>query len=140
MYVFFSGLIGALTALMITLNGELAARLGNYASSVVVHGSGLILVVVTLFVTRSKTPFRRGLSPALLSGGAIGFLTVIFANLGFMTIGVSLTLALGLLGQTVSALVVDHRGWLGSPVSPLDARKVASLALIASGLAVMTRA
>jgi transporter family-2 protein len=137
MYVLFSGLIGALTALMITLNGELAAHLGNYASSVVVHGTGLVLIVLTLFVTRSKTPLRHGLSPALLSGGAIGFLTVVFANLGFMTIGVSTTLALGLFGQTVSALVIDHHGWLGARFSPFDTRKLVSIAFIASGIAVM---
>jgi transporter family-2 protein len=54
-----------------------------------------------------------------------------------MSLGVSLTLALGLLGQTISALAIDHFGWLGACVVTFDRRKIGSLALIASGIAVM---
>jgi transporter family-2 protein len=137
MYTILSGLIGALTAVMIYLNGELANRIGNFASNSFIHLTGLILVTLILLLTRSKLPFQKGISPILLTGGAIGFLTVVFANIGFMRLGVSLTLALGLLGQTISALVIDHVGWLGSPVVKFDRRKIASLALIIVGLTIM---
>jgi transporter family-2 protein len=137
MYTIFSALLGGLTAVMIFLNGELANGIGNYASSSVIHLTGLLLVVVTLRVTKSKTPFQRGVSPILLSGGALGFLTVVFANVGFMALGVSLTLALGLFGQIVSALVVDHFGWFGACQVRFDGRKIGSLALIALGITVM---
>ncbi len=137
MYTFLSGLIGALTAVMIELNGGLANRVGNYASSTFIHLTGLILVALMLLLTRSKTPFQHAIPPTLLSGGALGFLTVVCANVGFMNLGVSLTLALGLLGQTVSALAIDHFGWLGASVVRSDRRKIGSLALIASGIVAM---
>jgi bacterial/archaeal transporter family-2 protein len=137
MYTFLSGLIGALTAVMIELNGGLAKDIGNYASSIFIHLTGLILVALILLLSRSKPPFQKTVSPILLSGGALGFLTVVCANVGFMSLGVSLTLALGLLGQTVAALVIDHFGWLGAPVVTFDRRKIGSLALIACGIAVM---
>jgi transporter family-2 protein len=137
MYTIFSSLIGALLAVMIYLNGELANHIGNYASSSFIHLTGLILVTLILLLTRSETPFQKGLSPMLLSGGVLGFLTVVCANVGFINLGVSLTLALGLLGQTVSALVIDHFGWFGAPAVRFDRRKIGSLALIASGITVM---
>jgi transporter family-2 protein len=137
MYTIFSSLIGALLAVMIYLNGELANHIGNYASSSFIHLTGLILVTLILLLTRSETPFQKGLSPMLLSGGVLGFLTVVCANVGFINLGVSLTLALGLLGQTVSALVIDHFGWFGAPAARFDRRKIGSLALIASGITVM---
>jgi transporter family-2 protein len=134
MYSILSALIGALTALMIALNGELAGHIGNYAASSVIHLTGLILVAL-LLLARSASPFQGKLKPWLLSGGALGFLTVAGANLGVLRLGVSLTLALGLFGQIVSALAVDHFGWLGAPVVRFDRRKIASLALIAAGIA-----
>jgi bacterial/archaeal transporter family-2 protein len=137
MYAILSGVIGALTAAMIELNGGLANRIGNYASSTFIHLSGLLLVALMLVLTRSKSPFQKAIPPLLLSGGALGFLTVVCANVGFMSLGVSLTLALGLLGQTISALAIDHFGWLGACVVTFDRRKIGSLALIASGIAVM---
>lgn len=137
MYTIFSSLIGALLAVMIYLNGELANRIGNYAASIFIHLTGLFLVTLILLLTRSKTPFQKAIPPILLSGGALGFLTVVFVNVGFINLGVSLTLALGLLGQTVSALVIDHFGWLGASVVKFDRRKIGSLALIAAGIAVM---
>lgn len=137
MYTILSGVIGALTAAMIELNGGLANHIGNYASSTFIHLSGLILVALMLALTRSKAPFHKAIPPLLLSGGVLGFLTVVCANVGFMRLGVSLTLALGLLGQTVSALAIDHFGWLGACVVTFDRKKIGSLALIASGIAVM---
>jgi transporter family-2 protein len=137
MYTILSGVIGALTAAMIELNGGLANRIGNYASSTFIHLSGLLLVALMLVLSRSKSPFHKTVPPMLLSGGALGFLTVVCANVGFMSLGVSLTLALGLLGQTISALAFDHFGWLGACVVTFDRRKIGSLALIASGIAVM---
>ena len=137
MYTIFSSVIGALLAVMIYLNGELASQIGDYAASIFVHLTGLILVCLILLLTQSKSPFRKGIPPVLLSGGALGFLTVVFVNVGFMNMGVSVPLALGLLGQTISALVIDHFGWFGASVVKFDRRKIGSLALIVGGIAVM---
>jgi bacterial/archaeal transporter family-2 protein len=140
MYSILSALIGALTAVMISLNGELANRIGNYASSSVIHLTGLILVALILLLTRAKPPFQKAIPPLLLSGGALGFLTVVCANIGFMRLGVSLTVSLGLLGQIVSALAIDRFGWLGAPVVSFNRKKITSLGLIVAGIAVMAYA
>lgn len=137
MYSIFSGLIGVLTAIMIYLNGALASRIGNYAASSVIHLIGLLLIGAVLLLTRAKSPFQPAIPPILLGGGALGFLTVVFANLGVSRLGVSLTLALGLLGQTAVSLAIDHFGWIGARAVPFDRRKLGSLVLIVGGIAVM---
>ncbi|HEU4322236.1 MAG TPA: DMT family transporter [Roseiflexaceae bacterium] len=137
MYGMFAALLGALTAVMIALNGELAQYLGNAASGVVAHLTGLLLVVLLIVLARAERPLRQAVPPLLLGGGALGALTVLFANIGVLALGVSLTLALGLLGQTLSALAIDHFGWLGAPAVPFDRRRLATVALIVAGIAVM---
>lgn len=137
MSVFLSLFMGALTAIMILLNGVLAAHLGAYASSSFIHLTGLILVLCVLGLVRSSTRRQQKISPLLFTGGAIGFLTVVFASRGFLYLGVSLTLALGLLGQTISAVVSDHFGWFGTQVVPFNRGKLVSIGLIVAGVAVM---
>ncbi|MBV8046087.1 MAG: DMT family transporter [Paludibacterium sp.] len=129
---------GMLTALMIHLNGALARSLGNNPASVIIHASGLGVVLLLLSVRRFAL-WRPGVAPWWYGGGAVGFLIVVFANAGFLRLGVALTVGLGMFGQTVSAMVVDHCGWLGVPRVPFDVRKLPCLALIAAGIALMAR-
>lgn len=135
-----AGVIGALTAVMLYLNGALAHRIGNYAAGSVIHLTGLLLITLMLLLTRSNLPVRRPIAPRLLTGGALGFLTVLCANVGVAKLGVALTLALGLVGQTVSALVIDQHGWFGASVVRVDRRHYGSLTLMAAGIAVMALA
>lgn len=137
MYKGLSALIGALIAVMVLLNGELAGGIGNYASSVFIHLSGLVLICLMLWLSKSKTPFQKHIPPVLLLGGAVGFITVVMTNISFSSLGVSLTLALSLLGQTFTAVLIDHNGWFGSKRIRFDLRQIWSLALIVGGIAAM---
>ena len=132
-----SGLIGALLAAMVLMNGELAAHLGNYESTTIVHLTGLFFVTVMVLRRRKRKLLHQRPALILYTGGALGFLTIVFANVGFVTLGVALTLSLGLFGQTVSALVIDHLGWFGVLKLRFDRRRIWSLTLILSGIAIM---
>lgn len=166
MYKILSLLMGSLTALMILLNGALAGMIGNYHASVYIHLTGLTLVSVLYW--KEKRVDRRGelakgceeslnhpgelakqnqtsvnqkakkIPPILWTGGAIGFFTVIFTNLGFSTLGVSLTLALSLLGQTASSACIDHFGLFGTKRLPIGGKRLGSLVFIFSGIVLMT--
>lgn len=98
MYKLLSAFIGALIALMIPLNGILAEVIGNYNTSVLIHTVGLIAVIIILLVGRFKLKIYKGIPLYLYSAGAIGVFTVLFTNMSFSALGVSLTIALGLLG------------------------------------------
>lgn len=130
-------LIGALITLMITLNGSLSNSVGNYTASVLIHVIGLAAIIVIMLVTKTKMKFRNHLPWYLYTAGAIGIFTVIFNNLNFVTLGVSLTVALGLLGQSIASVLIDHYGWLGMEKIKFNQKKIIGLVLIIAGIVVM---
>lgn len=129
--------IGMLITLMITLNGTLANATGNYTSSMLIHFLGLVGTIIVMIMAKAKLKLRNNLSWYVYTGGVIGVLTVLFNNLSFATLGVSLTVALGLLGQSLSSLIIDHYGLLGMKKIPFESKKIIGLLLIISGIVVM---
>ncbi len=130
--------IGALITIMIALNGILAQYLGNYVSSVIIHLLGLIGIIFILIVTKTKVKYRNNLRWYFYTAGVIGVFTVIFNNISFASLGVSLTVSLGLLGQSLSSLVIDHFGLLGMNKSPFEPKKIVGLICIFLGIIVMS--
>ena len=138
MYNLLSIFIGALIGIMVYFNGILSIYLGNYTSSVIVHLVGLIGIIIVLICTKSKLKFDRKLPLFLYSAGVIGVFTVLFSNIGFMSIGASLTIALSLLGQTISAIIIDHYGLLGVNAIKFNKKKLIGLSIIILGIVIMT--
>ncbi len=119
-----SAFIGTLIAIMTLFNGTLANTFGNYTSSIIIHVIGLFSITFVLLISRSKFKIQKGIPVYLYSAGAIGVFSVIFSNLSFSKLGVSLTLALGLLGQSLSSIFIDHFGLLGMKVIKFEKRNV----------------
>ncbi|KOA19413.1 hypothetical protein CLHOM_22040 [Clostridium homopropionicum DSM 5847] len=133
-----SAFIGALIAIMIMINGTLANAFGNYTSTVVIHIIGLISMIFVLLISKLKFKKVKEIPLYFYSAGAVGVFTVLFNNLSFEKLGVSITLALGLLGQSVSSIIIDHFGLMGMKVMKFEKRKLFGLILIILGILVMT--
>lgn len=133
-----SGFIGALIAVMVMFNGTLSTAYGNYSSSIVIHVTGLFSIILVLLLSRSKFKIQNGVPLYLYSAGAIGVFTVLFNNLSFNRLGVSITLALGLLGQSLSSIIIDHFGLLKMNIVKFEKKKFIGLILITLGIFVMT--
>ncbi|MEW8956012.1 DMT family transporter [Clostridium sp.] len=138
MYKLYSGIIGVLISIMMAFNGTLSRYTGDYLGSVIIHGIGLIGVILVLIITRSKVTLRKQAPLYLYSAGAIGVFTVLFNNMTFKTIGISLTIALGLLGQSLASIIIDHYGLLEMQVIKFKKKKVFGLILISIGILIMT--
>ena len=138
MNYFISIFIGIVFVIMISLNGGLGNISGNYASSVIIHFVGLIGIIFVLIFTKSKIKNLKGIPFYMFTGGLIGILTVLFTNIGFMGLGVSLTVSLSLLGQLVTSLVIDHFGYFNMTVVEFDKKKILGLIVIIAGIYVMT--
>lgn len=138
MYKLFSGLIGVLITIMLALNGTLSKNTNNYLSTVIIHLVGLICISCILSIKRIKFKLHKNIPIYLYSAGAIGVFTVLLNNLSFNYIGASLTLALGLLGQSVTSIVIDHYGLLGSEINKFKKQKLLGLIIIALGIVIMT--
>lgn len=133
-----SAFIGALIAIMVMFNGTLSNIFGNYTASIMIHVVGLFSIILVLLMTKSKIKIHRKIPLYWYSAGAIGVFTVLFNNLSFPILGVSLTLALGLLGQSLASILIDHFGLLGMQVIKFEKKKCLGLLFIALGILMMT--
>ncbi len=138
MYNLYSGLIGVLIAIMLVFNGVLASNIGNYSSTVIIHIIGLIGISFVLIINKAKFDYYKDIPLHLYSAGAIGVFTVLFNNISFNHLGVSLTLALALLGQSFASVVIDHYGLLGMEVVKFKRDKILGLILISLGIVIMS--
>ena len=138
MYNILSLLIGMLIAIMVAFNGQLSSGVGNYFSLVVIHVLGYLALLIFMIIKKIKIPFKLTQPIWLYSAGTISVFTVMFNNLGFPVLGVSLPVALGLLGQTVTSLVFDHFGLLGMPVVKFNKKKIIGISIIICGVLIMT--
>jgi transporter family-2 protein len=81
---------------------------------------GLVLLVIVALATRQPAPDTAAL-PRMpwwgWLGGGIGALFIVVSIVLTPRLGTALTLATITVGQTVSALVLDHYGLLGAPAS-----------------------
>jgi transporter family-2 protein len=123
---------------MIAINGVLSSSIGNYQSVVIIHIVGFITMILVLILNKARINFSKDIPLYLYSAGAIGVFTVLFNNIGFSVLGVSMPLALGLLGQSLTSIIIDHFGWLGMKVVKFDIKKSFGLLLITSGIIIMT--
>ncbi|AOR23423.1 DMT family transporter [Clostridium taeniosporum] len=138
MYNWLSLLIGILIAFMIVCNGELSSGTGNYSSLVIIHVLGYLTLIVIMLYKKIKIPFKMNLPLYLYSAGALGIFTILFNNITFSVIGVSLPVALGLLGQTIASMVFDQYGLLGMPKIKFNKKKIIGIVIITIGVCIMT--
>ena len=142
MFYFLSLLTGIIIAVMIAINGGLTENYGIYMATVIIHVAGLPPTIALLLINRDRVfsvLFARAVQIPwyLYLGGAVGLSTTVFNNLSFGRISISALVALGLLGQSVSGLVIDQYGLLGMKKHPFSKRKIIGLVLIALGIAYM---
>jgi transporter family-2 protein len=138
MYRLYSALIGVLITIMILFNGVLSQNLGNYSSAAVIHLLGFIAISLILIIKNIKISFSKDIPIYFYGGGILGVFTILFNNISFNQLGASLTLALGLLGQSICSLVIDHYGWLGMEITKFRKEKLLGLIIISSGIIIMT--
>ncbi len=108
-------LTGAVISIMVSINGGLTACVGEYTAAVVIHVVGTVFALILCLIRREKIFARRHAPAWAYLGGVIGVLTTFFNNFAFGRISVTSLTALGLLGQTMTAALMDGLGLLGMP-------------------------
>lgn len=137
MDLFLSTFTGLIITVMIIFNGELSAYCGLYLSTVIIHLVGLLTFIVIMKIKKEKITFTNHLPFFLYCGGVIGIFTVIFNVFSVTELGATLLTALGLLGQMLTSIILEHKGWLGTIQKPMNLRKVLSLIIVMIGIGVM---
>lgn len=133
-----SALVGAIISIMICFNGELASHLGNYLSTIIIHIVGLLTILILLKAKKEKFNLSKNIPLYLYTGGIIGLFTLLFTNISFKYLGISITLALGLLGQSLASIIIDHYGLSGITRVKFNTKKVIGFLIMTSGIIIMT--
>lgn len=129
-------LAGMMISVMVVFNGGLSDRVGQFAALVIIHLVGLVVISLALFI-KGKKPVARGVPPQLFTAGIIGVAITICNNMAFGHISVSAMMALGLLGESITSLLVDHFGVMGLPRRPFRREKLLGMLLNLCGIAFM---
>lgn len=138
MYNLLSIFIGGLIAIMISFNSILGKHTGTYTSTVIIHVVGLIAVIIVLIIKKYKVKFVKGLPLLLYTGGAIGIITVVCNTISMNAIGATITISIGLLGQVLSSILIDHYGLLGVSKVNFNNKKAIGLSVMILGIIIMT--
>lgn len=121
--------------IMAAMNAGLGARIG-------VPASVTALLIVGALASAALIPLSQDFSirsavsaPAwyYLGGLVVAFYILSVTALG-PKVGVGTAILCVLLGQTLSAALVDHFGWFGAPKSPIDLKKLIGLCLMVAGI------
>ena len=137
MLSFLALLAGALIAITVVQNGDLAIAIGNYHATVLVHVVGLVAILLVLLIRRKRFTWNPKTPWYAYFGGILGVLTVLGSNLSFAAVGVSVAVAMMLLGQTLMGAAVDQFGLFGAQRRPFQPGHLISIGLIITGIATM---
>lgn len=140
-YLVLIGLVGgAAVGLQSPISGMMGARVGGYASSLIIHISGALLSgLILLLKGGEKIREWSGLPWYMLIAGLFG--VVLFQSLTYTVpkIGGTLAVTLVMIGQLIVGLLIDHYGWLGVEVHPISLVRVAGVLLLIGGAYLISR-
>lgn len=122
---------------MVFVNGYLARYVEIYLSIIIVHLVGLLSVWGYLWWRKLPIKVPTNVGWRLYSGGVIGFTVALFSVMAFGKINLSAIIALSLLGQIVTALIIDHYGLFGMKTTRFVRRNSVGVCIIALGIGVM---
>ena len=140
-FLLFAFLAGAMLPFQFGINAQLATWVESpvRASLISFCVGGLALLAVTLVAVRGWPPGAK-LADApwwVWVGGLFGAFYVLGSVVTAPRLGAATLVALILAGQALASLLVDHFGWVGFEQHSLSAGRLAGIALVGVGVALI---
>lgn len=122
--------------IMAALNSGLGVRLGNpvAASSILLSMALIVSLAFTLGRPLPEASLFGVTPPHYFVGGIFVAFYILSITWIAPKIGIGNAIFFVLLGQIVASALIDHFGWLATPVSPLSVRRGLGIALMAAGV------
>jgi transporter family-2 protein len=131
---------GIASALQAATNGALTARSALVTALLVNIAGTLVGAAALLAVPGMRAPAPPAGTPwTLYLGGVYGLVIIAGLAYAFPRLGGAWSIALFVLGQSATALAMDHFGVLGQARDPASAARVAGLALVVAGVLLLRR-
>ena len=133
--------IGFSTSIQSGINGQIRAAAGNPLVATAVNFTvGTLLLFLILLFTWKKSIYRLP-DPRRLRltrwwmwiGGPLGVIYVMATLLFPPIIGYGAFFSMMVAGQMIFSAAIDHVGWFGTAISPLNKRRLAGILLLLAG-------
>lgn len=134
--------LGVVLAVHLAMNGAVGAALNNPRVGNALFwciGAAMALVIGLSGWQTGALAGLRGVSPVLLTAGAIGACLVFGIGWLIPQIGASSVMFGLLAGQIIGGMVLSHFGWLGSPVQPVSLTNIVGAIVMVAGVLLATR-
>jgi transporter family-2 protein len=133
-----AAVIGITIGLMLIANAALQQVLGPVTTLLVVHATGLLLVLPLAVLVRTKAAQWSNVPWPLFLGGLVGIALLLINNHTIPRLGAGLTVALGVVGQLLASAAVDHWGLFGLTRRRVCLAQVGGLVVAVGGVCLMT--
>lgn len=134
--------LGVVLAVHLAMNGAVGAALNNPRVGNALFwciGAAMALVIGLSGWQAGALSGLRGVSPILLTAGAIGACLVFGIGWLIPQIGASSVMFGLLAGQIIGGMVLSHFGWLGSPIQPVSLTNIVGAIVMVAGVLLATR-
>ena len=138
--VFIAVVGGVAVVLQAQFMGVMDQQLGTIESVFITYSSGGLLVGLTMLLMRGgNLSAWRTVPPYVLIAGVLGL--VIVSTIGYVTPRLGLVTAFTILiaTQFVLGSVIDHFGWFGAEIRPLDPTKLLGIGVLLLGVWLIIR-
>lgn len=134
--LFIAALAGIAMALQGSLNAVLGKVIGTLEATFIVHAVGIAVILIALYLFRLGTGEIALIKEApwyTYLGGVLGVLIIFGVVLSIPRAGVANATTAIIIGQLITAQVIDHCGLFGLEKVPFSLWKALGLALLALG-------
>ena len=130
------GLMGGIAVgIQAPLSSMISQRLGVMESVFIVHIGGAIAALIPiLYYGGGKLTQWRTVPWYALCAGIFGLIVIFSMSYMIPRIGVATALIILLAGQLLIGTILDHFGFLGAAVRPLDFTRIFGLAVVLVGV------
>ena len=137
--IFLILLVGLAGGIAVGLQSPLASlmsqRLGVFESIFIVHiGGALIALIPLLIYSGGKLSQWRTVPWYALLAGAFGLVVIGAISYMIPRIGVAGSIITVVSGQLLVGTILDHFGWLGADMHPLNATRLLGLVIVMLGV------
>jgi bacterial/archaeal transporter family-2 protein len=140
-YLLFALAAGAMLPFQAGINAQLSTWVGGPIRAALVSfavGTAVLALIAVLFDRGWPGGERLGNAPWWVwIGGLLGAFYVAGSIVTAPRLGAVTLVAVLLAGQAAASLVVDHFGWVGFDENPISLGRLAGLALVAGGVALV---
>ena len=135
--ILFSMLGGILISLQSVFNTRASEKIGLWATNVIVHGSGLCVATLIMFLAGDST-FQNihDVNKLYFLGGTMGVIIVFSIITGISLLGTTLPIAILLIVQLITAATIDNFGLFGSAQKHFDPLKYIGIAVMIAGIVI----